>query len=236
MKITKDILNYLEVSSIYIIKPDDIHICIPVQIENDRWKISTDTSELKGNALIKLKFKNKLYYFKIHIDEICSSENFTFTYNVHLTSSTEINLFMLELSVIEKKLKNWEKRKEERYEIGFDEKKIEQLSLKGYEQKVIINKLTLPCVVNDISFSGMKLTTVDSNFSRDKKIVVYLSFINPIEQILLGAYIRNINLKEMQGQVAATLSLQFEEPTISYKQRIADFITKQQKLAQDCAN
>ena len=82
----------------------------------------------------------------------------------------------------------------------------------------------------------MKLTTVDSNFFRDKKIVVYLSFINPIEQILLGSYIRNINLKEMQGQVAATLSLQFEEPTISYKQRVADFIAKQQKLAQDCAN
>lgn len=236
MKITKDILNVLNISSMYILKEGGIHICIPVDIEGSVWKISTDTPELTGNAVIKTKYNGNDYLFKVHIDELLKSENFSFTYKTHLVDSTEKNLFMLEYSILEKKLKNWDKRKEERYEIGFDENKIAMFSLKSFEQKVIVNKLTLPCMINDISFGGTKLTTIDSNFSREKNIIVYFSFLNPIEQILIEAEIRNLSLKQLEGQIAATLSLEFKDAPVRYKQRVADFIAKQKKLAQSGAN
>jgi len=226
MRVTKDILNYLKVSSIYIIKGNDIHTCIPVEVEKDIWKISTDTSGLDGVALVRLRCDGQEYYFKVRILEQTESENFSFTYRVQMNDDREKNLFLLELANIEGKLRGWDKRKEERFEIGFDEARIRMFRLKGYEQKVIVNKLTLPCVLNDVSFGGAKLTTVDSRFPKERPVFLYLSFTEPIEQVFIPAKIRNVSLRELEGQVAATLSLEFEDAPIAYKQRVADFISR----------
>lgn len=226
MRVTRDILNYLKVTSIYIIKGSAIHACVPVDVDGDIWKISTDTGDLSGNALIRLRCDGKDYCFKVRVISESSADNFSFTYTVQLSDKKESNLFLLEFHVLEQKFRLWEKRKEERYDIGFDEEKIRRFRLKGFEQKVIVQKLTLPCVVHNVSFSGAKITTVDAHFSKERKVFLFLSFTSPIEQVLLPAYIRNLSLKDVGGQVAATLSLEFEDAPIAYKQRVADFINQ----------
>lgn len=229
MKINQDILNYLNISSIYILKSNDIHVCVPVEITGDRWKISTDTASLEGNALIHIKCYGTDYYFKVEILEKLESDNFAFTYLAKLKDEKEKNLFLMEFSMIERKLAGWNKRREERFEIGFDEERIKRFKLKECEQKVIVNKLTLPCVINNISFSGAQITTVDAHFSKTRKVFLFLSFTTPIEQVLLPASIKNVSLRDLCGQIAATLSLEFEEAPIAYKQRVADYISETKK-------
>ena len=229
MRITKDILNYLNVTGIYIVKSGEIHVCVPVEVEGSVWRISTDTQSLSGTALIHIKRSGQDHYFKVEVVEQTAQDNFAFTYIVRLKDPKEQDLFLMEFAVIEQKMKGWEKRREERYEVGFDEERIKAFRLKTYEQKVIVNRLTLPCVLNDISFSGAKLTTVDSHFSKERRVFLFLSFTSPIEQVLVPARIKAVALREVAGQMAATLSLEFEEAPIAYKQRVADFVVEMRR-------
>ena len=94
--------------------------------------------------------------------------------------------------------KEYNRRKEERFEIGLDEQRIKAINFKDAEHKLIINKKQLPCVINNISYSGAKITTEEENFEVNKRIGLCLSFINPIEQVFLIGTIRNCFIKTIK--------------------------------------
>lgn len=232
MKITKDILKILKIENIYIVKDETLYVGIPYEINDIKWIMFCDSDTLEGIIQLKIKYHDSYIYFESTITKIEQEENCSFMYELNI-KETEKNkdefkkAFFEELNKMEAQAEIWNQRKEERYEIGLDEGKIRIIGFKDAEQKVITDKLQLPCIINNISYSGAKITTLESSFQKNSKIGLCLSFTNPIEQIPLIAEIRNCCLKTGKDKtIFAILSLQFEETVIEYKQRIDNYIKK----------
>lgn len=230
MKIYKDILNALKIETVYIISGEILYMCIPTEIKGLTWYISTETDRLNANIILKVKFNGSFLYLQAKI--ICKKQDYlsSFSYELEIEKSEENKdnfklTFFKMINEMEEKSKQWDKRKEKRYDIGLDENKIKSINFKSPEQIVVTDKIQLPCVVNNLSYSGAKVTTLEGNFSKDKKICLYLSFVQPIEQIPIIANVRNCYLKTTaENKILSVLSLKYEETPYEYKQRLDNFI------------
>ncbi len=139
-------------------------------------------------------------------------------------------VFFQMLLEMEEQVMEWNKRSENRYEIGLDEKKIKAINFKKAEQIIVIDKHQLPCVINNISYNGAKITTYQADFKKDKKVCLYLSFIQPIKQIPIIGDVRNCLLKTtIDNKIVSVASLKFENAPYEYNLRLNDFIKKMEK-------
>lgn len=229
MKITKDLLNALNIETIYIQKGYDLFLCFPLKMKQDYWMISTDTDNLEGQITLKIKFNSFFLKIKAEVDSFVEDSGLhAFIYTIKIKSEAEDDLqkmFFDTIHDMEKKYKEWNKRSEERYDIGGDEHKKDLLHLKQFEQVLIFENMQFPCLINNISFSGAKITTFESDFYKEKKLLLCLSFIKPIEQIQIVATIRNASIRILDNnQTISILSVKFDSTPIEFKYRLEKFI------------
>lgn len=230
MIISKDILKALKIETIYILCRNTVYLCIPVEIKKMSWFVSCDSDNLSGNIKLKIKFRGSFIYLDAYILKKESDTLYSFTYEVDIreSSNTSDNFkyyFFKELKEMEEKDTSWNKRKEERYEIGLDEEKQKKIQFKSLEQILICDKVQLPCIINNISFGGAKITTTAGNFHKDKKICIAMNFENPIEQISIISNIRNCIIKTINNkQIVSILSIKFENTPIEFKTRLDKYI------------
>lgn len=230
MKIYKDILSILRIESVYIIADGMVYMCIPLEIKNNIWFVSTETDGLSGDIMLKVKFNGSFIYMQARIKRENQEYLNSFTYELEINPEEKKKdnfkfVFFTMITEMEEKAEEWNKRSENRYEIGLDEEKLQAICFKGPEQIIVADKLQLPCVVNNLSYSGAKITTLEGNFQKDKKVCLYLSFIRPIEQIPIIANVKNCFLKTTaESKNVSVMSLQFENAPYEYKKRLDDFI------------
>lgn len=232
MKLSKDMLNALKIESSYVLCNGELFMCQPLEIRKNEWFVSCDSDKLSGEIRLKVKFNGSFIYLKAMIERKEQNSFFSFTYTIEI-SKEENNadnfkfVFFRRLSEMEEQANLWNKRKEERYDIGLDEKKIEKINFKSPEQSLVVDKQILPCIVNNISYSGAKITSVDGAFQKDKKICLYLSFVSPIEQIPLLATVKNCFIKSTaEKKIVSIISVKFDNPTYEYKKRLDAFIER----------
>lgn len=230
MKIFKDILNALKIETAYIVSGKTLYFAMPLEINGLEWTLTCDSDEISGKCRIKVKYRGSFLYLDAEIlkkeqDSFCS-----FIYEARIDSS-ELNKdsfkksFFSELGKMEQNCENWNKRKEKRYEIGMDESLLKKMGFRSAEQTVVADKKQLPCLVNNISYSGAKVTTLEGDFHKDKKICLALSFSNPIEQIPIVALVKNCTIKSAADKtVVSILSVKFEEPPYEFRKRLDIFI------------
>lgn len=230
MKIYRDMLNFLKIETIYILSNKKTFFCIPLEITENTWLVSCDADNLEGSIKLKVKFNGSFLYLNSIIEKKIQGSLYSFTYTLEIDDNEKIkdrlkfSLFKM-LSEMEKEARTWNKRKEERYEIGLNEKLLKAISFKSPEQIVVADRLQLPCVVNNLSYSGAKITTTEGNFHKDKKICLYLSFVNPIEQIPIISVIKNAFIKTTnEKKIISVLSVKFESSPYEYKKRLDNFI------------
>lgn len=230
MKISKDLLNALYIESIYLVLNNILYLCLPLEIKNTSWFVSCDSDNLQGKVKLKVKYKGSFVYLNALIIKKEQSSLYAFTYEV-LIDENEINkdnfksALFFNIKEMEKKAEAWNRRKENRYNIGIDEKRVSWINFKSPEQIVVIDKIQLPCVVNNLSYSGANITTLQGNFVKDKKICLFLSFVKPIENISLITQVKNCLIKTTQEQeIVSIISVKFDNSPLEYKQRLDDFI------------
>lgn len=230
MKIDKDLLNLLKIETVYIFSNNTLYLSFPLEIRKLTWNITSDSSELNGEVKLKVKYRGSFIYLDCKIRKKTNLNLYAFNYEIEIDpSETDKDKFKFtffqDLKKIEEKSNGWNQRKEIRYEIGLDPKKQELINFKNEEQIVVSDKQQLPCLINNLSFSGAKITTIESNFQKEKKVCLYLSFKNPIEQIPIIAVIKNCTIKATADkQIIAILSLKFDNSPVSYKERLDNFI------------
>ena len=130
----------------------------------------------------------------------------------------------------------WDKRKEERYDVGAALAK--SFGLSGAEQKLIFGKKTGPCLVNNVSFNGINCTAyADNYFEYGREIGVHLLFSNPFERIFLRGIIQSVIVKigasaskTQSPPRFAVVAARFVEPPLAYKQRLGKFIEGKEAL------
>ena len=230
MKISKDILQHLHIETVYIVTNDNLYLCCPIEIIKDKWLVACDSDNLKGNVKLKVKYHGSFIYLDSLITKKSQENLYSFTYEIfidekELTKDRLKENFFIELHKIQQQTELWNRRKEERYDIGLDEKRQKLINFKTIEQTLISDKTQLPCLVNNISFSGAKITTLEGNFAKDKKVCLNLSFIQPIEQIPLIGTIKSCIIKStLEKKIVSVLSLHFDISPIEFKKRLDRFI------------
>ena len=232
MRIYKDILNALKIETAYILANEILYMCIPLEIRKHTWYVSCDSNDLKNEVVLKVKFNGSFIYLKSKILQKEQDSLYTFTYELEIEPEEKNKdslkrVFFAMIAEMEENAEKWNKRKENRYDIGLDEARLKAINFKTAEQIIVADKLQLPCVVNNISYGGAKITTIESNFHKDKKVCLYLSFINPIEQIPIVASVRNCFLKTtMENKPVSVLSVKYEHSPYEYKKRLDAFIKR----------
>lgn len=243
MEINKNIMKAVGITAAYIIHKEDTHFCTILEVNDakkDEWKIAADSDELNGPGTLKIKFKEEFVYLKVEIGYALDDDIYSFTYmmKVIVNENDELEMKLMKaLKELEEKNTEWNRRKEERYDIGIDEKSCELMKFKRMEQIIISNKKQLPCVINNISISGAKITTVEGNFKKDAKICLLLSYKEPIEQIPLIGIIRNCVIKKItnlgRDMIISVISIEYIETPIEYKERLMKYITNIKKEKKD---
>lgn len=232
MKVFKDILQVLKIETVYLVKDGNMHMCMPFDITETKWKVSCDSGFLTGNVILKIKFNGSFIFFDVQIKQFEQDSLHSFIYELNIPveeyKKDNMNyLFYMMTTELMEENNEWNKRSEERYDIGLDQVKIDTIGFKDPEQKIIFEKKQLPCMVNNISFSGAKITTMEDFFQTDKKVCIYYSFVNPIEQIPVIGTIRNCFIKTLKNnQNVSVISLQYDEVPYAYKKRLESFIDK----------
>ncbi len=230
MKISKDILQHLHIETVYIVTSDNLYLCCPIEILKDRWSVACDSDNLEGKVRLKVKYHGSFIYLDSVITKKSQENLYSFTYEVVIDEEEWAKdrlkeTFFRELQKIQEQTEGWNRRKEERYDIGLDEKRQKLINFKTTEQTLISDKTQLPCLVNNISFSGAKITTLEGNFSKDKKVCLNLSFVQPIEQIPLIGTIKSCVIKStLEKKIVSILSLHFDVSPIEFKKRLDRFI------------
>ena len=237
MKVTKELLQALSIGAIYLYNSDNIYLCMPLEINKNEWIVAADSGNIPQNVTLKINYKNEYLYFKITLNPITDDQVYCFLYQIILeadnTDSRKMELLHF-INEMELKNKIWDLRKERRYEIGIDEKKIKLMHFKSAEHSIFIDGFSLPCVINNLSYSGAKITTYESDFRVNKKICLSLSYREPIEVIPIMAEIKNCIIKQTSSyEVMATLSMEFIDSPLSYKNRLSQFI---KNIENECIN
>lgn len=232
MKIYKDILNVLRIETVYVLSKGILHMCFPLEIRKNTWTVSCDSADLGGKVILKVKFNGSFVYLESKImykeqDSLCA---FIYEIDIDEDEWKKDNfkfVFFQMLREMEEQASEWNKRKESRYDIGLDEQRLKAICFKSPEQTVIVDKMQLPCVVNNISYNGAKITTYQADFKKDKKICLCLSFVQPIEQIPIIANVRNCFLKTMiDRKIVSIVSVKYENAPYEFKTRLDSFIKK----------
>lgn len=235
MKIFKDILNALKIETMYIVSQKTLFLAMPVEINHLHWILTCDSDEINGSGLIKVKYRGSFFYLKAEITKKEQDSFCSFIYEAEIDKA-EINKdkfkqsFFSELEAMEKNFENWNRRKEKRYEIGMNVDILGKINFRSAEQTVVADKKQLPCLVNNISYSGAKVTTLEGDFHKDKKICLLFTFSNPIEQIPVVAFVKNCTLKSAADKtIVSILSVKFEDSPYEFRKRLDHFIEQLEK-------
>lgn len=234
MKIYQDVLTFLGIKNIHITFNKQSYFAVLMEISGNQWTVVLDEdNRIEGYAKIVVLWNESEIEFNCNIT-VAPSDNFSIYTCLHIltisynTDSEEQNLFISKIREIEKNFYEWNKRKEERFEI---KENITDIKFDKIEQKVITQEDELPCFVIDISCSGSKIITFSSYFPVGSAICLVFSFREPIEQIPIKAYIRQALKKrdEIHHTNLSILSLEFDHPPIAFQKRMNDFIKRKEE-------
>ena len=150
-------------------------MCIPLDIHDTNWTVSCDSEYITGKIQLKVNFNGSFIYFNAIIEKKDQETVSAFLYEIQIEEAekkadNQKAVFFMILSEIEEDYKEYNRRKEERFEIGLDEQRIKSINFKDAEHKLIINKKQLPCVINNISYSSAKITTEEERFEVNKRM------------------------------------------------------------------
>lgn len=231
MKVTKDLLNALNVESVYIKGMVGFFPCMPVEMRPDGWTVVSDDAFPEGEALLKIKYRGSFFPIMANISGTEERDGIFFM-NICFPPEEKLKdefkkAFFTEQDRMIEKGETWNKRKEQRYTIGIDRNEIEKMQFKENEHVFIFEKRQMPCVVDNISYRGARVIMFDGSIKKDMKTYLILKYKNPIEQIGIMCITRNIQTKELQkGKKIQIVSLEYESVPLEYNYRMDAYIDR----------
>jgi hypothetical protein len=231
VKTGRDVLEYLGIDHAFLTGPRNV-FCTLLEISaKEPWVIAIDRLWEEPEAVLTIKYRGTYRERPVRIEK-----RDAFTYRLSFAGGSggnPLEALWASIQKLEEDESLWNKRKEERHPVGAAFSPL--LGLKKTEQKVILSGKEYPCLINDLSFRGMRLTTLDGgNLKKGQEAAVLLDFINPIERIILKGTVQSLVLKSGEQPSGgsrrpvrfAILSLQLPDPPLAFKQRLGTFIAQ----------
>ena len=233
MNITKELLNHLQVNTIFITYENVDYQCFFIKKVLKNWVLKLpdfDTKFIIGNQ-VKI---NVLFEDKIVESVNARITDFGVDYCVaelnQVSGSEKIAKILSRLNELESRDELFGRRKEKRIKVGV--KNWEIFGLSGPEQMVYIPslKIQLPCAIYDVSIHGICIVTVFSpstiKFFDNFNIIV--TFAKPeFTKVTLQAHKVHIRLNRVGDKIFASLSCQLLEPiNFLWKEKVIELITQ----------
>lgn len=233
VKATKEILENIGIENIFLSGTDESEKWLlgPVELSAISWICTLDKECFINNVTCNIKFNGE--YIKIPCETELLEGNI---YRIEFTDNSSRNFKKIKNKIkeLEKNISFLEKRKEKRYEIGI--KGSQLFGIADHEkQNIIFDGKTLPCFFNNISYSGCNIITMQTElfkFIIGDEIAIKLRLSNPLENIFMQGKIRSVALKSPENDTHfkfAILSVELDEPPLSWKKRLTDYIKTQEK-------
>jgi hypothetical protein len=193
-----------------------------------KWIIALGSPWTAASAVLNLKYAGSYFTYPVTI-----AERDSHTYWLTFTDDSLQQPLKEALKELEEHEERWNKRKEDRFTVGVEGSKV--LGLKRAEQKVILANQEGPCLINDISFGGIKLTTLDNGgIRKGGDITVVLDFTAPPERMILPGIIQAVTYKTGTAKSGAgnpprfaIISLRFAvDPPLAYRQRLGSYLER----------
>jgi c-di-GMP-binding flagellar brake protein YcgR len=219
----KDILDYLHIEHTFLTGNRNC-FCNLLEISRKEWTVAVDVPIPDGEWVIHIKYEGEYTELKVTLK---NRQNMVYTLTFLPMEEDRRTAGIFEsIEKLEKNTELWNKRKEERHVLGAEFS--EEFGLKKVEQKVIITGKEYPCMINDISFQGMKLTTLETGSRKGEEIAVLLDFINPIERVMVKGYIQSVLIKsgEKTKYRFAILSVKFPDTPLALKERVGSYMIR----------
>lgn len=240
MRIYKDIIEELDMNSMFLTLKGQNFFCTPLDISGNIWTAAVDADfTIEGNSILTINRHEGQLHFPCYIDTVRTSEISAYSCIHRIMLSTgefgenEMK-FIHEVRRVESEIYKWNKRREERYDIKDD---IEKIDFSSVQQQVILKEDTLPCMVNNISYGGAQIITYDARYEIGGRLLMNYSFRNPPEEILVPSYIRHIiSQPAKEGcERLIVLCLEYDHAPLAFHKRMEAFIKKIEdaKLARD---
>lgn len=188
MKINKEILEYLKITSISITKDNRDYICYLINQDNNIWtfNLANPISFENIEVSIKINIDSHLIQFNAKIINCINESNFVDIELPHIEDIYFMHLYNT-LALLEYQDKKYGRRQEKRIEIGFDNSK--KFGFKTPEQLIIIENNIQPCAIIDVSIHGICIITQLNISTRNlSNFLISLSFESPDQRVLLQVH------------------------------------------------
>ena len=235
MNITKEILEWLKVSSIAIRKDGADIMSFLTRFTSEIWTL---TMLQKHDFLQNEKISVQINFTDGESEEfigtvIESGEDFC---DIRISGSEKKEktaAFISALENLDEKYIKYGRRKEERIEIG--KRNSEKFGLSSPEQTVFVNgiKMQQPCAVVDASIHGICIITpcTDQRMKDCDSFNVMLNFVNPEQTIVLKCHKVHAQLKKTESKIYARISCQLLEPIhFAWKERVIKLLESEKNL------
>lgn len=235
MNVTKEILEWLKVSSIAIRKGGADIMSFLSRFTSEIWTLTTLQKHefSQGEQIsIQINFTNgESEEFLAEFIE--SGENFC---DIRISGSEKKEktaAFISALENLDEKYTKYGRRKEERIEIG--KRNSARFGLSSPEQTVFINgiKMQQPCAVVDASIHGICIITPcsDHRMKDCDNFNVMLNFVSPEQTIVLKCHKVHAQLKKTESKIYARISCQLLEPIhFAWKERVIKLLESEKNL------
>jgi hypothetical protein len=229
VKTGRDVLEHLGIDHTFLTGPRNV-FCTLLEVSSaEPWIAAIDRPWEGPEAVLNIKYRG-IY----HERPVMIEKRDAFTYRLvfaGVPGGPPWEALWESIRTLEADESLWNKRKEDRYPLGTACSP--RFGLKRAEQKAVLSGKEYPCLINDISFNGVKITALDGgNIQRGHEAAVVLDCINPLERLILTGTIQSLMLKSGEQPSAgsrrpvrfAIVSLQLPDPPLAFKQRLGAFI------------
>jgi hypothetical protein len=198
-----------------------------------KWAIAPGGPWEGGEAVLNVKYRGAYLCCPVKIEK---RDDFSYWALFPATGAADSGgwpSLWESIETLENDERLWDTRKGERFGVGAEFSAA--LGLKKAEQKAVISGREYPCMINDVSFRGMRLTALDGGGAgKGDGIAVLLDFAGPAERIALRGTVQAVITKtgaraDAGGRYPrfAVISMRFSaEPPLAFMKRLGAFIER----------
>jgi hypothetical protein len=225
VKVHKDVLDHLGIEHVFLTGQRNVFCALLEISTTEAWRVAIDGEWEEGEGILNIKYKGIYLTWPVYVKK---QDRLSHTIEL-IGDSVKLSALYESIQTLERDENLWNHRREERFDVGAEGSGL--LGLRKVEQKVIIAGTELPCMVNDLSFGGMRLTTMDSGeVKKGDTVTALLDFNNPIERLMLKGTVQAVMVKSGASKGGerpvrfAILSVRFQEdPPLAFRQRLGAF-------------
>lgn len=216
MKITKELLEHLKVSSTTLNTGRADFLCFLERIEKDIWTFSIAKKidfEKNSEIIIQVNFERQEEKSTIRAVLIDFGEDWFTVCPSKEAEDSHLQILISELNDIAKKYEKFGRRKEERVKIG--KENASRFGLSKLEQTFFLPgiKLMQPCVILDASVHGICVITPETKAVQgEENFCIKIDFSGENQSIVLKAHKVYTRVNKTEEKTFLTLSCQLLEP------------------------